>query len=244
MNTAKSPHLMVLIPAFNEQARVGDVVRAVREAIAPDRIVVVDDGSVDDTAQAARQAGATVIELPVNLGYGAALQTGYRYALRVRAAKVLQMDADGQHRPETLNKLIDAQDEGDIVIGSRFLEALSYKMPWTRRIGVELFSRFAAAVSGQRVYDVTSGLQLIDRKVLPFLVSPYFPTDYPDADLLVLLRRCGFSIKEVAVGMKPSPPGKVSMHKGPKIIYYIYKMTLSIGLAIFERKPRYKGSAP
>jgi len=232
---------LVIIPAFNEAGRVGAVVRAVAEAVSPDEVVVIDDGSVDETASEAKRAGATVLELAANFGYGVALQTGYRYALAAGADAVLQMDADGQHDPDTLGRLLLAREEADIVIGSRFLEALSYKMPWMRRLGVWFFSRITAVVTGRRLYDVTSGLQLIRGKVLPFLVSPYFPTDYPDADLLILLRRCGFSIKEVPVAMRESPPGKRSMHRGPKVFYYIYKMTLSILMAFLERRPRYKG---
>jgi hypothetical protein len=220
---------MIAVPAFNEQGRVGDVVHDVRSTLPDADVVVVDDGSADETAAEARAAGATVISLPLNSGYGTALQTGYKYAVRNGYAVVGQIDADGQHQACYLREMLDALDEqnADVVIGSRFLGRDGHYRPSAaRKVGIALFSRIASLVTHQRITDPTSGFQAMRVDVARFFCSDVYPNDYPDADILILLHRSGFVVREVAVQMRPST--NVSMHSGHKSLYYVYKMLLSI----------------
>lgn len=220
---------MIAIPAFNEEGRVGAVVRDVRATLPQADVVVINDGSADGTAEEAREAGATVVTLPLNSGYGTALQTGYKFAVRGRYDIVGQIDADGQHQASYLLEMLAALDEqrADVVIGSRFLGRDGHYRPSAaRKVGIALFSRIASLVTRQHISDPTSGFQVMRADVARFFCSDVYPSDYPDADILILLNRSGFIVRELPVQMLPST--NVSMHSGHKSLYYVYKMLLSI----------------
>jgi glycosyltransferase involved in cell wall biosynthesis len=188
----------------------------------------VDDGSADATAAEARAAGAIVAPHATNLGYGAALQTGYRYALGRDYDAVLQLDADGQHDPASVPALVEALGRADVVLGSRFLGQGSYLPPLERRIGIAIFSWLGGALAGRRLTDPTSGFQAISRAALEFYAHERFPADYPDADILAMAVRAGLRLEEVPVRMLAPPPGK-SMHAGLlRPIYYIFRMSLAL----------------
>ena len=232
--------LIVVIPAYNEQGRVGAVINGVRATIPDADVLVVDDGSHDGTAAEALRAGAVVVSLPVNLGYGAALQTGYKYAVRHDYDLVGQIDADGQHQPEQIALMLAKMRNGDVdvVIGSRFLDRDGHYRPSrARKVGMGLFGRVASALTRQHISDPTSGFQIIRSDVARFFCSEVYPSDYPDADILILLHRSGYRVSEVGVQMLP-PPGK-SMHSGHRSLYYVYKMSLSILVTLM--RPRAKG---
>lgn len=232
----RRPRLLVVLPAFNEAGRIGPVVARTRAQVSAE-VLVVDDGSRDATAAEATGAGAIVAPHPVNLGYGAALQTGYRYALRHDYDAVLQMDADGQHDPASIPALLEAFAGGaDVVVGSRFLHDESYRPPIFRRIGMTLFGAVGSLLAGQRLTDPTSGFQLISRKALAFLAHERYPHDYPDADVLAMIARSGLKLVEVPVRMLTSPAGK-SMHSGViKPLYYIFRMTLALALVPLRKE--------
>jgi len=234
------PTCLVLIPAFNEEPRIGAVLEAVaRHAPEFDRLVV-DDASRDDTADVARRAGATVVSHLFNMGYGAALQTGYRWALRHGYDVVVQLDADGQHDPASVPDLAAPVLAGelDLVLGSRFHPGSSYRMQPLRRMGSLWFSSLVRWITGLEVSDPTTGLQALSRRVLRLYVSDAFPSDYPDADMTVLLHRNGFRLGERPVHMIERPD-VASMHGGLGVVYYVYKMTLAIFMnAIRPRLPR------
>ncbi len=237
MTPASDRACLVVIPAFNEARRIGDVLAQIRRQV-PHDILVVDDGSVDATAEEARQAGAVVAVHPVNLGYGAALQTGYRYALRRSYDAVLQLDADGQHDPASIPGLLAALDVADVVVGSRFLDHRSYRPPLVRRMGMWLFGWIAAVLAGKRITDPTSGFQAISREALEFYVHERYPADYPDADVLAMLVRSGLSLAEVPVRMLAAPDGK-SMHGGfLRPIYYVFRMSLALALVPLRSEKR------
>jgi glycosyltransferase involved in cell wall biosynthesis len=225
--------LLVVIPALNEASRIRRVVGAVRRQVDAD-VLVVDDGSVDDTAVEARAAGAITATHAANLGYGAALQTGYRYALRHGYDAVLQLDADGQHDPASVPQLLAALNRADVVVGSRFLHEGSYRPPLLRRIGMWLFGMVASGLARQRLTDPTSGYQAISRRALAFYAHERYPADYPDADVLAMVARSGFRLAEVPVRMLASPDGK-SMHAGAlRQFYYVFRMSLALGLVPFR----------
>jgi glycosyltransferase involved in cell wall biosynthesis len=236
--TAPVRQLLVLMPAYNEGARIGRVVEAVRSGADAD-VLVVDDGSADDTADEARRAGASVASHAVNLGYGAALQTGYLYALRNGYDAVLQLDADGQHDPACIPVLLAALEHADVVVGSRFLDgSTTYRPPLVRRIGMWLFARFAGQLTGRRFTDPTSGYQALSRGALEFYSHERYPADYPDADVLAMSSRAGLRVIEVPVRMHASPDGK-GMHGGLlRPMYYVFRMLLALFLVTVRSEKR------
>ena len=223
--------VLVLIPAYEESRKIADVVGSVAALGVAEEILVVDDGSTDDTAARARAAGASVVSLVENLGYGGALQTGYRYAHARGFDVVVQIDGDGQHDAAHVVDLLRALDEQelDVVLGSRFLEgSRSYAVPRARRAGMAVFRGIIRLVTGQSISDPTTGFQALRAPVVRlFATGESYPTDYPDADVIILLHRFGFRIGEVPVRMFANETGR-SMHSGWKPVFYVFKMLLSI----------------
>lgn len=229
-------NLAIIIPAYNEAGRIATSIAGIRKFGNAD-VVVVDDGSNDDTAGEAKAAGARVIELPFNLGYGAALQTGFKYAIDKGYEFAVQMDADGQHDPLSIEALISPvlRDEIDVTIGSRFMYKGNYKAPFVRRIGMYFFGLIASLFTGRKITDPTSGFQALNKKVMEFYASDAYPADYPDADVIIMLHRQGFRFKEVPVIMHNA--AKRSMHGGIlKPLYYIFKMMLSIFVTLLRKE--------
>jgi glycosyltransferase involved in cell wall biosynthesis len=226
--------LLVLIPAYNEEENLARVIAGVRMAVPHADVLVVDDCSRDETGRVAREAGATVVRHPINLGYGAGLLTGYRYADRKGYARVAQIDGDGQHDPAWIVQLLGRLDEGnDLVLGSRFGSGVRrYKPPILRRIGMRFFAGVASSALGQTITDPTSGYQALSGRLVRFHArGNHFPQDYPDADILILVGRAGFRVAEVPVTMYEKPGG-ASMHSGLRPLYYVVKMILSILLVV------------
>jgi len=228
---------LIVIPAFQEAERLGDVLAQIRRTVPDLPLLVIDDGSRDATAHIARAAGVAVVSHPFNLGYGAAIQTGYRYALRGGYRAVIQMDADGQHDPESLARIRARLAEGyDLVLGSRFLEAGSYRPPLARRLGMALFRSCAAVFVAVPISDVTTGYQGLSRRLMAsYDREGAFPHDYPDANMLVRAARAGFRLTEVAVRMRSNPTGG-SLHVGLKPLLYVFKMLFAI--AVEGARPR------
>ncbi|MCX6731753.1 MAG: glycosyltransferase family 2 protein [Candidatus Parcubacteria bacterium] len=229
---------LIVIPAYNEADKIGRVIEQIKEISSEIDILVIDDGSSDDTAVAAKKGGAKVVSLPINLGYGSALETGYKYAYNNDYNYIVQIDADGQHEPKCINDLLDVlkNNEADIVIGSRFLGKNDYKAPAIRKMGMVIFAKLTSLLTGKKFTDSTSGFQAMNKKVIKFFVNGFYPSDYPDADVLILLNKSGFRILEIPVIMYSNEKNKKSMHSGIfKPLYYNFKMFLSISM-IYLRK--------
>lgn len=228
---------MILIPAYNEAAHIGGLVARVRAVMPAADIVVVDDGSTDTTAAVARGAGAVVLPLPCNSGYGVALQAGYKYAQRRGFAYLVQLDGDGQHAPEGIPAMLERVQSGacDLCLGSRFLEGSTYPIPPLRRLGMMFFRRVASAILGQTITDPTTGFQAMNARVIDFFCHDRYPVDYPDTDVLVMVHRHGFRICECPVTMCDNPDGR-SMHTGLRPFYYLFKMSLAIPLTLLRRE--------
>ena len=171
---------LVLIPCLNEAPRVGGLVGRLRELHPGFDVLVVDDGSTDGTAEAARTAGAEILRLPHHLGYGAALQTGYKWALQHNYDRLIQMDGDGQHPVEEVQTLLDALEaEGaDLVLGSRFGSRPCYRIPFIRLLGIKFFAWLTSRLVGRSVTDPTSGFQAMNRNVFSFYQQDFYPYDY------------------------------------------------------------------
>jgi len=171
------------------------------------------------------------------MGYGVALQTGYKYALREGYDCVVQLDGDGQHEPADIPGLLEIvkRGEADVVLGSRFLGGNGYRAEMARRMGMRLFGALAYALTGVKFSDITSGFQALNADVLRFFSAERYPGDYPDADVLVMLTRSGFRIKEVPVRMYARARAG-SMHSGLRPLYYVFKMLLSVFLTPLRRE--------
>jgi len=227
----------ILVPAYNEEKNIAAVIAGIRNCCDID-IVVIDDGSTDSTTTIALKAGAYVIRHPFNLGYGVALQTGYKYAAQNGYSVLVQMDGDGQHKPAFIPALLEKMesDACDIVIGSRFLGDAPYKAGVLKAVGIDLFRHIIRAITGEKITDPTSGYQCINRRVFEFCSEDHFPYDYPDANVIIMLNRAGFKIKEIPVEMMPNPEER-SMHSGILTIsYYFFKMFLSIFITLIRKK--------
>ena len=232
-----SQEIIIIIPAYNEESNISPLIKEIQNKVSGADILVIDDGSMDRTARVAEKAGALVIRLPFNMGYGAALQTGFKYALLKRYRYVVQMDADGQHDPDSIKDLLAEveKENADVVIGSRFLGGSSeYKASGVRRMGMSLFRKITSVIIGQPVTDPTSGFQALNRDAIRFYASRYYPADYPDADVMIMLHRAGLRIREIPVRMYPRKQGQ-SMHSGLKPVYYIFKMFLSMFVTLLRK---------
>jgi glycosyltransferase involved in cell wall biosynthesis len=230
---------LIVIPSFNEEDSIGQVLEDVKKYAPGILVLVVNDGSRDQTAKIAEENGAKVISLPYNSGYGVALQTGYLYARKHNYSIVVQMDGDGQHDPVFIHDLLNAVNNSDIdvIIGSRFLGGNTYRTSITKRIGMFVFGKLASLFCQEIISDPTSGFQAVKGKVVALIASDYYPPDYPDADFLIMLTRCGFKIREIPVKMHQSKIDK-SMHDGTQSVYYVLKMFLSIFVTLLRKNPR------
>ena len=221
-------HLVVL-PAFNEEKSIGMVIREIKKAIPAADILVVNDGSEDRTGPFSAGEGAVVVNHPFNLGYGAALQTGFRFATRRGYDYVFTIDADGQHIPSSAKSLLDAMhtQAADVVIGSRFMSG-GYRVTLAKKIGIWLFSLIAKMYTGINITDPTSGFQLLNRKAFSYLAEgDNYPLDYPDVNIIMVLHKRRFKIAETSVEMIENREGR-SMHSGLRPISYLVKMFLAI----------------
>jgi len=227
----------VIIPAFNEQEHIASVISGIKNRTDAN-IIVIDDGSTDLTAKKAGEAGAFVIRHPFNMGYGVALQTGYKYAVRKKYDFLLQIDGDGQHDPNAINEFFKLAESNqcDVGIGSRFLGKGHYNAGTLKSLGISFFRFVIRVISGATITDPTSGYQCLNRKVFTLFTEDSFPCDYPDANIIVMLHRKGFIVKEIPVAMTENPDGR-SMHKGIYTkIYYFFKIFLSIFIALIRGK--------
>ena len=232
----KNARLAVVVPAYDEEPTVGAVVRGCRAALPGAAVLVVSDGSSDGTAAAARAAGAAVLELPCNLGVGPAVQAGLQWAHARGFDRVARLDADGQHPPEEIPKLLARMDEtgADFVVGSRFLPGSSFEVGSTpaRRAGNRALARFLSIVCRCRVTDPTSGLWCADRKLVRYFAHRY-PVEYPEPEAMALLRRQGYSMAEVPVRVLPRQAG-VSHLRAFALPYF----ALRVGLALLADRVR------
>jgi len=229
--------IVVLVPAFNEEETVGRVVREVYEALPEAAVVVLNDGSADRTGQEARRAGARVVDLPVNLGIGAAMQTGYRYAAARGFRAAVQVDGDGQHIPSEIPVLLGALEEGaDLAVGSRFLDRGSYRAPALRRLGIVFFGAVVTLLTGKRFRDTTSGFRAANRRVIEFFARHY-PSDYPEPEAILLLCRAGFHVREVAARLRERGGGHSSI-TALRGLFYIFKVFLALVMGTVRRPPR------
>lgn len=227
--------VVIIIPAYNEEASIGNVIQAIRTKAPEVDIVVINDGSKDKTAEVAKATRlAHVITLPLNVGIGGAMQTGYMYAKKHNYDVAVQMDADGQHDPEYLHLLLNSLQKGeaDCMIGSRFIEKTAYRSSLSRRTGILFFTGLLRLVTKERFTDPTSGFRAANRKVIDVFAN-YYPDDYPEVETIVLLQRLGYKVKETSVLMHSRETGASSITPF-KSVYYMIKVSLAVLMTLLR----------
>ena len=227
---------VAIVPALNEEHAVPRVIDELRAFDPGLDIVVVDDGSVDRTAEVAAARGALVLRLPFNLGIGGAVQTGFRFAFENGYDLVLRVDGDGQHDPTQLAAVLEPvlRGDADIAVGSRFAAgATGYRSSRTRRIGIRLLAWTVSRIVGQRVTDTTSGFQVLNRKGIALFARDY-PHDYPEVEATVMVFRHRLRLCEVPVSMRERGGGQSSITT-LRSIYYMVKVLLAIFVGLFRR---------
>jgi len=240
------PKVLVIMPAYNEEANIKRVIESIYRHVSDVEVLVVDDGSTDSTPYLAKVAGAEVVSHPFNLGYGVACQTGFKYARRHDYDYVVQMDADGQHEPRCIPDLLAAiQDPNvDVVLGSRWLGLAEYNGPLLRKFGKFFFGFLAGLLTRHQVTDPTTGFQALTQQVVCFYCTNAYPVDYPDADVIIMLDRAGFRVKEVPVIMYLDESGQ-SMHAGLlRPLYYGMKMMMSIAMTLLRDSSNLRRRTP
>jgi len=232
--------VLIIIPAFNEENNIGGVIEGIKQYHPDFDLLVINDGSKDNTSQVAKETGkAVVIDLSYNLGIGAAVQTGFKYAKRHIYDVAMQFDGDGQHMVSEIIKVIGPviNNETDCMIGSRFVENLeSFKSSILRRLGIHIFEWVSLILIGQKIKDQTSGFRAFNKDIIHFLAD-YYPRDYPEPEVIILLGKNKFRIKEVFTQMRERQGGISSIpnYRGP---YYMMKVLLSMFMAAIRERKR------
>lgn len=239
--TAGSDRILAIVPAMNEEDSLPEMLDELSTVHPLTHTLVVDDGSRDATAEIARARGCRVVRHPFNLGYGAALLTGYHYALRHGYPYVVQLDADGQHPagriPELLAPVLAG--DADVVVGSRYLDGSNAGSTFFRRLAARPLAFLASLWTGTRITDPTSGFQALSPAAVTTLCSDGFPEDYPDVDVLITLHRAGLRLHEHPVRMRDREVG-TSMHGGVRVFYYFYRLLVTLMLLPWRRSSPYR----
>lgn len=230
-------HVLVVMPAFNEEEAIGDVVGEVRAALPGARCVVVDDGSKDATIGVAERAGADVLRLPFNLGVGGAMRLGYKFAVENGYEIVVQIDADGQHDPAAVPKLLANLDDADIVIGARFAGVGDYRAHGVRRMAMRVIAGVLSRTAKTKLTDTTSGFKACGPRAVALFAENY-PAEYlgDTIEALVIAARAGCKIRQVPVAMRARAGGRPS-HNPLKAAIYLMRAFLALGFAYLRPAP-------
>ncbi len=228
--------VLIIVPAFNEEKSIQKVLTSIKEKAPNKDILVINDGSRDKTATIAKRCAVNVVSVPYNLGIGGAVQTGLLFAKEKNYDVAIQIDADGQHNPDEIEKLLTTieTNNADMVLGSRFLHKTNYHSTYLRKLGNKIFSDLIAMVTKQRFSDSTSGFRAWNRRAINFLATNY-PTEFPEPESLVILKKHGFKIEEVSVEMNERQGGESSVTKF-KAIYFMISISIAI-LIDWIKKP-------
>ena len=219
---------LIIIPAYNESANIEKTIKMIQENAPEFDYVIINDCSTDDTKKICEKNGYNYIDLPINLGMGGAVQTGYRYGYEEDYDMAVQVDGDGQHDPKFLATMADYLEEHglDMVIGSRFINKEGFQSSGARRMGIKYFTVLIQLLTGKKITDPTSGLRMVNRDVMKIFAYDY-PKDYPEPESVVAILRQKKNVEEIPVIMK-AREGGVSSISPKKSVYYMIKVTLAI----------------
>lgn len=243
MQSAGYPRILIVIPCFNEEAAIGMVVAELNEIKQQHSlnltILAVNDCSTDNTLALIQTLNCIYLDLPVNLGIGGAMQTGYKYAWRNGYDIAVQMDGDGQHPAHELMRILQPliNNQADVVIGSRFLTKEGFQSSAMRRLGISYFRWLNQTLIGQTIHDSTSGFRAFNRRTLD-VVNRYYPDEYPEPEAIVQFGLSNLNMLEVPVQMRERQGGVSSINNG-QAIYYMLKVTLG-SLFVYIRLHRKK----
>lgn len=220
--------VLIIIPAYNEEKNIEKVVDNIIQNYPNYDYIIVNDGSKDATKDICINRGYEVLNLPINLGIGGAVQTGYKYAKDKEYDVAVQIDGDGQHDIAYLGEMLPFLESGeiDIVIGSRFIDKEGFQSSVARRTGIKLLSALIFMSTGCKIRDVTSGFRVVNKKFID-IYSKYYPADYPEPEAIVAAIMHRGKIKEYPVVMRERESGKSSINF-IKSIYYMIKVSLAI----------------
>ena len=226
---------LVIIPAFNESASIKNTVEEIKKKAKDFDYVIINDCSTDNTKKICEENGYNIINLPINLGIGGAVQTGYRYGYREGYDIAVQVDGDGQHNPEFLMKMSAymIESHADMVIGSRFIKKEGFQSSGTRRIGIKYFTILIKLLTGKTITDPTSGLRMVNRDIMEIFAYDY-PKDYPEPESVVAILRKKKKVEELPVIMR-ARMGGISSISIKKSIYYMIKVTLAILIEVIRK---------
>jgi hypothetical protein len=224
----KLKDILIIIPAFNEEEAIGSLLDELQQTLPGANVLVINDGSIDWTARVVGERSVPVLDLPCNLGVGGAVQAGFQYAYEKGYHFVIRIDGDGQHPPMEIPKLIRAMEEEktDLIIGSRFRGDTAFVSNLVRYLGVKILAFFLSLICKSRVTDPTSGFWMVNAPLLSYFAHEY-PVEYPEPEAIALLRRHGFSFREVPVNFRRRTAGRSSI--GPwGTLYYMMKVGLAL----------------
>jgi len=243
MSRSSTDRVLVIVPAWNEAGIVGATVREILATEGPYDVVVIDDGSTDGTVAEARSAGATVLPLPFNMGVGGAMRTGFTYAQRHGYRRAIQVDADGQHNPADIEKVLAGLQEADISIGARFAEVGDYEARGPRRWAMRFLAATVSRVARTRLTDVTSGFRAAGPRAIDQYVR-YYPAEYlgDTVDSLVSALHAGLTVTQVPVAMRPRAHGTPSQRPLGAAVYLV-RSVFALSLALMRGR-RSAGEAP
>jgi glycosyltransferase involved in cell wall biosynthesis len=241
------PAQLAIVPAYNESASIGRVIAELGEHAPGFDVVVIDDGSTDDTAERASAAGADVVRHPFNLGIGGAVQSGYLYASERGYDLAVQVDGDGQHDPRSLGVMLEhlrTHPELDMVTGSRFLaeDGDGFRSSAPRRLGIRIFSWVLSRIVGQNVTDPTSGLRMCGPRGIDLFARDY-PHDYPEVEAVLLMHAHALRSVELPVRMRERTGG-VSSINSTRSVYYMIKVLLAVFVGLFRARPAVRSGEP
>lgn len=226
--------ILIIIPAYNEEESIENTIKKLKTVNPNVDYVIINDCSTDNTKEICKRNNFNVVNLPINLGIGGAVQTGYQFAYENDYDIAIQMDADGQHDPKYISDMIKEIEKGnDLVIGSRFLEKEGFQSTWIRRIGINLYSFIIKIFTKKVIKDTTSGYRAVGRKIIK-LFSMSYPVDYPEPETDALIAKNNFNVKEIPMEMKERDGGTSSITPF-KSIYYAIKVGLAVVLACFTK---------
>lgn len=229
--------VLVVLPAWNEERSLPSVLAEIREHLPHVGVLVVNDGSHDSTSAVARAAGVPVLDLPFNLGVGGAMRAGFRYAVEEGWDVVVQVDADGQHDPRDVPRIVALLDENDVVIGARFAGTGEYEVRGPRRWAMRVLSGVLSRLAGTRLTDTTSGFRAAGPRAVR-LFAVHYPAEYlgDTVESLVIAARSGLQIAQIGVAMRERSAGQPSQSPA-KAAVYLVRACLALALSLVRRRP-------
>ena len=232
--------VLVIIPAYNERESIVKTVTKLKNDCPECDYVIINDCSKDDTLKICKEHEFNVVDLPINLGIGGAVQTGYKYAFENDYDVAIQVDADGQHKTEHIKDLVEAIEQGnDFAIGSRFIKKEGFQSTFLRRMGINLYSSIIKVFTGVKITDTTSGFRAAGKKIIKMFANSY-PVDYPEPETNAIIARQKYKVIEIPVQMEERDGGKSSITP-TKSIYYAVKVGLAVMMACFMKRGDHNG---